>query len=145
MLNGIFGFIIGFILFIIIVLAILYHKSIRNIKKILQQAADARTARKIAEEEAYFRRTSTKHYREEPKANFKKDYFKGEGTTEDRPKTQQQRPRQEAGRQEAANRRTVETDGGVTIIDDRGAQKQAERKIFDDNDGEYVDFVEVKD
>ena len=144
MLNGILGFILGFALFIIIVLAILYHKSIKNFKKILQQAADARAARKIAEEEAYFKRTSTKHYREEAKPNFKKDYFKGTGT-EEKPKAQAQAQQQQKPKQEATARKTVETDGGVTIIDDRNTQKKTDRKIFDDSEGEYVDFVEVKD
>ena len=140
-MNGILGFLIGFILFILIVLAILYHKSLKNIKKILQQAADAREARKQAEEEAYFKRTSTKYYREEDKPNFKKDYFKGAGT-EEKPKAkvqQEQKPKQET-----TTRRTVDTNSGVTIIDDR-AKQQTDRKIFDDNEGEYVDFVEVKD
>ena len=144
-MNGILGFFIGFILFILIVLAILYHKSLKNIKKIIQQAADARAARKQAEEEAYFRRTSTKYYREEQKPNFKKDYFKG---AEEKPKTkaqQEQKQRQEQKpKQEATTRRTMETDNGVTIIDDR-ANHQTYRKIYNDSEGEYVDFVEIKD
>ena len=144
-MNGILGFLIGFILFILIVLAILYHKSLKNIKKIIEQAADARAARKQAEEEAYFRRTSTKYYREEQKPNFKKDYFKG---AEEKPKTkvqQEQKQRQEQKpKQEATTRRTMETDNGVTIIDDR-ANQQTDRKIFNDSEGEYVDFVEIKD
>lgn len=138
-MNGILGFLIGFILFILIVLAILYHKSIKNIKQFLQQMADARAARKQAEEEAYFKRTSNKYYREEEKPQFKKDYFK---SAEEKPKTdtrQEQKPKTET-----ATRRTVSTDGGVTIIDDRG-KHQTDRKIFDDNEGEYVDFVEVND
>ena len=36
----------------------------------------------------------------------------------------------------------MQTDSGVTIIDDRGG-KQADRKIFDDSEGEYVEFEEV--
>ena len=36
-----------------------------------------------------------------------------------------------------------QTDSGVTIIDGRGNQ-QAERKIFNDNEGEYVEFEEIK-
>ena len=135
--NGILGFLLGFILFILIVLAILFHKSLSNFKKILQKTADERAARKQAEEDAYFKRTSTKHYREENKPKFKEDYFKGAE------ESRQQKPRQEQKPQpEATSRRTVNTDGGVTIIDDRGNQ-QADRKIFDDSDGEYVDFEEV--
>ena len=149
-MNSIITFILGFILFVLIVLAIVFHKSIKNIKKAIRQAADAREARKVAEEEAYFKRTSTKYYREEQKPNFKKDYFKG---AEEKPKTKPQRPEQkpeqkpqqeQQPKQESATRRTVDPTSGVTIIDDRGKQ-QADRKIFDDNEGEYVDFVEVND
>ena len=143
-MNGIFGFLIGFILFVLIVLAILYHKSLKNIKKVLQKAADERTARKIAEEEAYFKRTSTKHYREEQKPNFKKDYFKG---AEEKPKAnaqQKQQPQQEQQPKQETTRRTVDADSGVTIIDGRG-NKPADRKIFDNNEGEYVEFEEIKD
>ena len=142
-MNGILGFLIGFVLFVLIVLAILYHKSLKNIKTIIQQAVDARTARKIAEEDAYFKRTSTKHYHEEEKPDFKKDYFKGSGT-DGKPKAQQQQSKQpqQPKQEEATIRRTVETDSGVTIIDDRNNQKN-DRKIFDDSEGEYVDFVEV--
>lgn len=147
-MNGTIGFILGLILFILIVLAIVFHKSLKNIKNIIQQAADERAARKIAEEEAYFKRTSTKHYHEEQKPNFKKDYFKG---AEEKPKAKPQQPRQEQKpqqeqkpKQDTTTRRTVDADGGVTIIDDRVNQK-TDRKIFDDGEGEYVDFVEIND
>ena len=128
--------ILSVILFVIIILAILFHKSIGQFKKILRQAADAREARRIAEEEEYFKRTSTKNYRrvDDDKPKFKDDYFKSNDA---------EKPRQQARQQEATARRTTQTDSGVTIIDDRGNQ-QADRKIFDDNEGEYVDFVEVK-
>ena len=142
MLNGMLGFLIGFILFILIVLAILYHQYIKNFRNVLRKKADERAARKQAEEDAYFKRTSTKHYREEEKPDFKKDYFKGTGT-EARTKAQQQR-QQKPRPEEPAPRRTVETDGGVSIIDDRG-KRQADRKIFNDTEGEYVDFEEVSD
>lgn len=149
-MNGIFTFLLGFILFVVIVLAIVFHQKIKNVKNILRQAADAREARKIAEEEAYFKRTSTKHYREPQKPEFKKDYFKGTGTGPKADSRQEQKPRQEPqSKQESkqettATRRTVEADGGVTIIDDR-SNKQTDRKIFNDNEGEYVDFEEIKD
>ena len=147
-MNGIITFLLGFVLFILIVLAIVFHKSIKNFKNIIQQAADAREARKIAEEEAYFKRTSTKHYREDNKPKFKEDYFKGTGESHNadprqRPRpNQQQRPNpNQSPQQENTTRRTVETDG-VTIIDDR-SNKPADRKIFNDGEGEYVDFEEV--
>ena len=132
-MKGILTIILCVILFVLIVLAILFHETIRNFRKFLQQAADAREARKKAEEDAYFKRTSNKYYREDDTPKFKDGYFKGTGG--DKPK---QKPQQET-----TTRRTVETDSGVTIIDSRDDQ-QTDRKIFDDGEGEYVDFVEVK-
>ena len=145
-MSSIITFLLGFALFVIIVLAIVFHKSLKNFKKVLQQAADAREARRVAEEEAYFKRTSTKHYREKEKPKFKEDYFKGTGDKQ-APDPRQQRPRQaqqQKPEQGTATRRTVDETSGVTIIDDRKL-KSADRKIFNDNEGEYVDFEEVKD
>lgn len=125
--------ILGVVLFIIIVLAILFHKSISQFRKILKQAADAREARRIAEEEEYFKRTSTKHYRKaetEDTPKFRDDYFKSSAHEEPKQKPQQ----------ETTARRTTQTDSGVTIIDDRGG---TDRKIFNDSEGEYVEFEEV--
>lgn len=142
-MNGILGFLLGFILFVLIVLAIVFHKSLKNIKKIIQQAADARTARKIAEEEAYFKRTSTKYYREEQKPNFKKDYFKGaEEKSKVKPQQQQEQRQEQKLKQESTTRHATDANSGVTIIDDR-AKEQTSRKIFDEGEGEYIDFVEV--
>lgn len=127
--------ILGVIVFILIVIAILFHKSISQFKKILKQAAEAREARRIAEEDEYFKRTSTKHYRgaeEDENPKFHKDYFKSSAPEEPKQKPQQ----------ETTARRTMQTDSGVTIIDDRGG-KQADRKIFDDSEGEYVEFEEI--
>ena len=128
-------FIVCAVIFLTIVLAILFHERVRQLKQAFRQAAEARAARKQAEEEEYFKRTSTKNYRKEEKGpQFDKDYFKG---TESKP-TDSDRQRQETDR-----RRTTQAADGVTIIDDRNAQK-ADRKIFDDSEGEYVEFEEVK-
>ena len=93
---------------------------------------------------------------------FGKDYFKSAAPKKQQPKAkpayqssepkpkQQERPKpQEQARQQTAEqdfqketaRRTVTTDSNVTIIDDR--QTGDKRKIFDDKDGEYVEFEEV--
>ena len=124
-----------FILFAVIVLTIIFHEYVSRLRKMLKKAQEEREARRMAEEDAYFKRTSTKNYREEDEGpKFKDDYFK---SAEGQPKKQtRQQPQQET-----TTRRTT-TDGGVTIIDDRGRQ-QSDRKIFDDNEGEYVDFEEV--
>ena len=124
------------VLFVTIVLAILFHERLRNLKKALKKAADERAARKAAEEDEYFKRTSTKNYRKaEEEPQFSKDYFKG---AEDTPKEQ---PKEEPN-PEPPTRRTTTTDSGVTIIDDRSEQA-TDRKIFDDSEGEYVEFEEV--
>ena len=65
------------LLFITIVLAILFHERVRNIKKMVKKAAEEREARKQAKEDEYFKRTSTKNYRKKEEApKFDKDYFK---------------------------------------------------------------------
>ena len=124
------------LLFITIVLAILFHERVRNIKKMVQKAAEEREARKQAKEDEYFKRTSTKNYRKDEEApKFDKDYFKSkEEAPTDQPKQESQK--------KATTRRTTTTDSGVTIIDDRGDHK-TDRKIFNDNEGEYVEFEEV--
>ena len=101
-------------------------------------------------------------YRSVKKHPFGKDYFKSAAPKKQQPKAkpayqssepkpkQQERPKpQEQARQQTAEqdfqketaRRTVTTDSNVTIIDDR--QTGDKRKIFDDKDGEYVEFEEV--
>lgn len=134
-MKEILFFLLCALLFIGIVLAILFHKSIRNFRKFMKQVAEAREARRMAEEDEYFKRTSNKYYRENGTPNFKEDYFKG---------TEQEAARRHQAHQQqntTARQRTVDTDSGVTIID-RGS-KHGDRKIFDDGEGEYVEFEEV--
>ena len=126
------------LLFIAIVLFILFYDRIRKSKLFRKNEYKAaeRAARKAAKEEE-FRRVSTRHYREEEKEpEFDKDYFKGKEDTREK-ETEQQK--------ETARRTTTSSDG-VTIIDERQpAEKTAtkEKKIFDDSEGEYVEFEEV--
>jgi len=134
-------FIVCAVIFLTIVLAILFHERVRQLKQAFRQAAEARAARKQAEEDEYFKRTSTKNYRKEEKGpQFDKDYFKG---TEGKPTDSDRQRQEQQQRQETDRRRTTQAADGVTIIDDRNAQK-ADRKIFDDSEGEYVEFEEVK-
>ena len=121
-------------IFITIVLVILFHEHVRKFRKMLKQAAEAREARKQAEEDEYFKRTSNKHYYAEEKPKFKEGYFK----SADKPKDKQKQ-----AKKETTTRRTTQTGSGVTIIDDRDEQK-ADRKIFESGEGEYVDYVEVR-
>ncbi len=125
------------VVFITIVLLILFYDRIRQMKMFRtdEEKRAERAARKAAKEEEYFRRTSQKHYRREVKAeDFGKDYFK---STNDE-KAQDQGPKK------TARRETTSSDG-VTIIDERQSGEAApkEKKIFDDSEGEYVEFEEV--
>jgi hypothetical protein len=102
-----------------------------------KEKAAERAARKAAKEEEYFRRTSQKHYRRDEKAtDFDKDYFKSSNTETAKPKEEPQKS--------TVRRETTNSDG-VTIIDERQSGEAApkEKKIFDDSEGEYVEFEEV--
>lgn len=138
------------ILFISIVLLILFWDRIRQ-SKLFQSSRDRAAeyaARKAAKEEEYFRRTSNKYYYKEEKAEFGKDYFKSSdgqsgqatGQAADGARTRDNRQASTADT-DTARRRTTSSEG-VTIIDERQRQK-AEKKIFEDNEGEYVEFEEV--
>ena len=127
--------ILCFLLFAGTVIAILFHEYIRKIRNMMKKAQEEHIARKMAEEDEYFKRTSTKNYRpddETPK--FKDDYFKSTG------KQEKFYTRKQTEQKTTTHRTT--TDGGVTIIDGRDGQR-TDRKIFDDNEGEYVEFEEV--
>ena len=130
MLKGILGILLFIVIFVVLVLAILFHKTLRNFRAILEQQSLARAQRKAEQEEEYFRRTSQKYYKAEERPQFDKDYFKG---------TESDEPKQKQPKQKTARRTT--TSSGVTIIDHRD---EADRKIFDEGEGDYVDFVEVK-
>lgn len=86
-------------------------------------------------DEETFKRMSDKNYRgngEGPK--FDKDYFKGSGTR----RKQESATYQQKNKQQP--RQATTTAEGTTIIDERSMGNK--RKIFEDNEGEYVDFVE---
>ena len=82
------------------------------------------------------KRMSDKYYRGEGEGpQFDKNYFKGSGGRQrySRPSGQQQQ-------QSASQQRTTTTQEGVTIID--GRTRENRKKIFEDSEGEYVEFVE---
>jgi hypothetical protein len=68
---------------------------------------------------------------------FDKDYFKGTGGSRQYGGNQKSRQRSQG------SKRTT-TASGVTIIDERPREK-TQRKIFTQDEGEYVDFIEEKD
>jgi len=128
------------VVFVTLVLLILFYDRIRR-SKIFQNSEDKaaeRAARKAAKEEEYFRRTSQKHYRKEEAdrlADFNKDYFKSADDAKE--KKTAETPNDSA-------RRTTTSSDGVTIIDDRQPAKDTQKKkIFEGDEGEYVEFEEV--
>ena len=77
-----------------------------------------------------FERLSKKNYRKKTGPSFANDYFKGSGWQR---KQQQQ--------QQNKSYRTTRTADGVTIVDHRDPDK-SNKKIFTQDEGEYVDFTE---
>lgn len=127
------------LLFVTIVLLILFYDRIRQMKifRTSEEKRAERAARKAAKEEEYFRRTSQKHYRKEQKPeDFGNDYFKS--TNAEATNTKQTEQKNTA-------RREATSSDGVTIIDERQPRKTDSKKeqIFDDSEGEYVEFEEV--
>ena len=116
-------FIIGLIIFGLIALAIIIlivinftYKGVRQMRKAVEDQYELHQKRKEQKE----------------KNPFGDDYFK---SSED-PQQSQQKTQQQADKNTA--RRTT-TSSGVTIIDER----EADKKIFSHDDGEYVEFEEV--
>ena len=104
----------------------LMYKGVRNFREVQDQFYNGK---KMSRQE-YIR-----YQREQSgKNNFSKDYFKSCGNNS---KKEKEKPKTE---KQNTTRRTT-TDSGVTIIDDRETEEK--KKIFDNNDGEYVEFEEV--
>ena len=125
-----FKFLIGVIIFGLIALAIIVlvvinftYKSFRQLRKAAEDQFELHQRRKEQKE----------------KNPFGDDYFK----STDGPQQQNRQRRQQSGGQQTAKentaRRTTTTSSGVTIIDER----EADKKIFSHDDGEYVEFEEV--
>ena len=130
MLKGI----VAIILFILIAIAIavavvlrFMYKGVRNLKEIQEEIIN--TGGKKFSRQEYIRYQRQQN----GKNSFDKDYFK---STNDGKKKQSQ-----TGKQTTTRKTT--TDSGVTIIDDRESEEK--KKIFDNNDGEYVEFEEIHD
>ena len=104
----------------------LMYKGVRNFREAQEQFY---SGKKMSRQE-YIR-----YQREQSGKNtFSKDYFKSCGNNSKKGK---EKPKAE---KQNTTRRTT-TDSGVTIIDDRETDEK--KKIFDNNDGEYVEFEEV--
>ena len=98
--------------------------------KVRRRMNDFRKAMEDNMDNEAFRRMADKnYYRKGGGTNetpFDDDYFKGAANS---------------GKQQQQTRRTTRTAGGVTIIDDRSPD-QRNKKIFAQDEGEYVDYVE---
>ena len=124
-LVSVFLFILIFIAIVAAVIIAIMYNGVRNIKEAQEQFI--KTGGKKFNRQEYIR-----YQREQREKNpFDKDYFKSSGSSKrEEPKTEK----------ENTTRRTT-TSSGVTIIDDR--ETEGKKKIFDNNDGEYVEFEEV--
>ena len=128
-----FKFIIGLIIFGLIALAIIIlvvinfsYKGVRQMRKAVQDQYELNQKRKEQKE----------------KNPFGDDYFKSSDSgsqqrAKQTHKTQQSQQSQQES-QKTTTRKTT-TSSGVTIIDER----EADKKIFNHDDGEYVEFEEV--
>lgn len=123
-------FLIIFVIFILIIaavlLVVLYYlrKGYRFIKRM--------TNGEMTEEE--FERLSKKNYRRKDfdDLDFDADYFK---TTDKNQKQKKQKKNQQQ-----TSSRTFRTADGITITDQRNSHR--EKKIFAQDEGEYVEFTE---
>lgn len=127
-----FGAIIFFLIAFLVVMAMIALIFLRRLFLRLRQHLTGDY------DEETVRRMSDKYYRGDGDGpQFDKDYFKGTGSS------RQYRGNQQGRKRPQESRRTT-TAAGITIIDER-SREEAERKIFTQDEGEYVDFVEEKD
>lgn len=127
-----FGAIIFFLIVFLVVMAMIALIFLRRLFLRLRQHLTGDY------DEETVRRMSDKYYRGDGDGpQFDKDYFKGTGSS------RQYRGNQQSRKRPQESRRTT-TAAGITIIDER-SREEAERKIFTQDEGEYVDFVEEKD
>ena len=128
MLKGlVFIIIFGLILIAILAMVVLrfLYKGYRSVREVQDEILNNGGKR-------YSRQEYIRNQREQKDKNpFGNDYFKSASST----KSNEQKKEQQK-----TTRRTT-TSSGVTIIDDRETEEK--KKIFDQNDGEYVEFEEV--
>ena len=117
MLKGLLGF-FAFIFFLVVLILLLVgsyiYRTYRKIRVAAQRAAE-RQAQQHREETGRQRQQYSQRQQSGPTRNQESDNY--------------EQPR------------TTTTATGETIIDNRH-QERENKKIFDDSDGEYVDFVE---
>lgn len=133
-MHTIFAILLFILIAIAIIVMVIINFAYRSIKKIREAAEDS-----------YYIHQKRKEQKE--KNPFGDDYFKSAGNRNQGTRTQRQYTSSaQSGqsrntRQEQTTARKTTTSSGVTIIDDRETEEK--KKIFDHNDGEYVEFTEV--
>ena len=103
--------------------------------KVRKRMQAIRDAMQDSMQDDAFQRMADKYYyrkRQDQGPVFDEEYFKGDPNRTNR--HQQEQKQQQT-------RRTTHTAGGVTIIDGR-APDVANKKIFEKNEDDYVDYVE---
>ena len=129
------GAIVFGLIIISIIVMLVINFTYKGLKKMKEEVVDD-----------YYQHQKEKEQKE--KHPFGKDYFKSASTKKNQQtgkqsnanaEKSQQKPQQE---QKKTTHRTA-AGSNVTIIDDR--ETSDKRKIFEDQDGEYVEFEEVSD
>ena len=143
-------FIIGLIIFGLIALAIIIlvvinfsYKSLRQVRKTVEDQYELHQKRKEQKEKNPFGEDYFKSSNNKQQNLYQKQQRQYSANTANQSNTNAEQPKQQTAQEEEkenAARKTT-TDSGVTIIDDRGQDK----KIFTHDDGEYVEFEEVHD
>ena len=122
-------FVIGALIFILIAIAIVIlvvinftYKGVRRLREAAEEQFELNQKRKEQKE----------------KNPFGDDYFKSSDSSKQKREQRSQQRTQQADKNTA---RKTTTSSGVTIIDER----EPDKKIFTHDDGEYVEFEEVRD
>ena len=129
MLKGILTILLFIFIVLVVVVLMITNVIFRTFRRMKQHIENQRDE----ENDAYFRRYSQKpgNYTEE-KVVFDKNYFDSVDNYGWEKKTQKEQPK------------STTTKEGTVIIDHRTPKKN-NKKIYDDGEGEYVEFSEVTD
>jgi len=123
---ALFGFFFLILTGLMAVIVWKVRKRMRAIREAMENSMQDDAFQRMADKNYY-----RKHRDQGPV--FDEEYFKGDPNRTTR--------NQQEKKQQQQTRRTTRTASGVTIIDDR-TPDVANKKIFEKNEDEYVDYVE---
>ena len=123
---ALFGFFFIILTGLMAVIVWKVRKRMRAIREAMENSMQDDAFQRMADKNYY-----RKHRDQGPV--FDEEYFKGDPNRTTR--------NQQEKKQQQQTRRTTRTASGVTIIDDR-TPDVANKKIFEKNEDEYVDYVE---